>query len=88
MTSILRRSIGLAAMFSVLWPAMAAAPTTEMGPRLKRAVAAAADTGTGRVIVKYRSGSTLMRALAAHDAGPQHAAAMGTRLGLAMQDGR
>ncbi len=58
-----------------------------------RPTTAAEDPNEARVIVKYRSGSTLMQALSANGstaarALPLHAATMGQRLGLPMQDGR
>jgi len=86
----MRRSLGVATLMLMLWPAFAAAPAPEMGPRQRRA--AVDDPAAARVIVKYRSGSTLMQALAAGSSSsstqPRHAAALGARLGLAMLDGR
>ena len=53
------------------------------------AAAAAAET-EARVIVKFKTDSTLMRALAARAAagGPQHAQALSARVGMALRDGR
>ena len=53
------------------------------GPR-QGIQAAVEDPGDARVIVKYRSGSTLAAAAAGR---PQHAARLGRQLTLAMQDG-
>lgn len=89
------------ALSLALLPARAAAPT-EQGLRLARAQAAGsrAVADEGRVIVKYRSASALMRPLSQaglRDAAaatqpaavrPQHAATLGQRLGLPLQDGR
>ncbi len=85
----MRRSFGLATLLMVLWPALvpAAGPATERGPKPRPAVVD--DTANARVIVKYRSGSTLMRVAAAGAAlRPLHAQTMGARLGLALKDGR
>ena len=74
-----------------LWPGAASA---ERGPlRRPAATSAAADEAQGaRVIVKYKAQGTLMRALSASTAGtatgPQHAAALARRAGLALRDGR
>jgi serine protease len=84
-----RRSLGLAMMLMVLWPALvpAASPATERGPKPRPVVAD--DTKNARVIVKYRNGSGLMRVAAAGTTAlPLHAQTMGARLGLALQDGR
>jgi serine protease len=61
----------------------------ERGPARKAAATAAAET-EARVIVKYKTDSTLMRALAARATvvGPQHAQALSARLGMALRDGR
>jgi serine protease len=61
----------------------------ERGPARKAAATAAAET-EARVIVKYKTDSTLMRALSAGatTVGPQHAQALSTRLGMALRDGR
>lgn len=48
------------------------------------------DSGTARVIVKYKAGGTLMRAQSAAQAAarkPQHAAALSQRLGVSLTDG-
>jgi serine protease len=82
-----------AAALAALGPAPAPA---EPGPRLPpplRTIAAAEDASTARVIVKYRSDSTLMRALAARPAGspapqPLHATSLSKRLALPLVDGR
>lgn len=73
-------SLALGAMF---------AHGAEREPARKPAAAAAAET-EARVIVKYKTDSTLMRALAARATavGPQHAQALSTRLGMALRDGR
>ena len=71
--------------------AVAALPDAGPGP-LRRALSAAAPPveTEARVIVKYKADSALMRALSvsAAAAGPQQAAAMSTRLGLSLSDGR
>jgi serine protease len=71
--------------------AVAAQPVgnAERGP-LRRAAAAEPVETEARVIVKYKTDSTLMRALSASStaAPPQHAQAMSARLGLALTDGR
>jgi len=61
----------------------------ERGPARKPAAAAVAET-EARVIVKYKTDSTLMHALAARATavGPQHAQALSARLGMALRDGR
>jgi serine protease len=69
-------------------PAHAAAPKPGTRPAV-----AAEDPSEARVIVKYRSTSTLMQALSATGGTtgrtqPLHATMMGQRLGLPMQDGR
>ena len=54
-------------------------------------VAAAEDPAGARVIVKYRALGSLMRSMgggAAPASGPQHAAAMSRRSGMALSDGR
>lgn len=61
------------------------------GAALAQRVAAADDPGGARVIVKYKALGGLMRAAAASREpmrGPQHAAAMSRRSGLALSDGR
>jgi serine protease len=73
-------------------------PSHEAGPRRVRAIAPSEDISQARVIVKYRSESGLMQARSARDNGsapsagtrplPLHAAHMGQRLGLPLQDGR
>ena len=79
----------------MLLPALVAWPTaafSERGPRLLAdpgAVSAGVDEdpNTARVIVQYRSGSTLAR-LAASVGRAQHAARLGARLALPLADGR
>ncbi len=92
--SILRPAPALLALLLGMLPAFAGTPATERGP-LQRPGATAEDGTQARVIVKYRSTSGLMQALSATSAAtgnrqvrPQHAATLGTRLGLPMQDGR
>lgn len=59
---------------------------------LRQSSVAAAPESEARVIVKFKSDSTAMRALAATaqaaHAEPQQAKALGARLGIAMRDGR
>ncbi len=91
--SFLRPAPALLALMLGMLPAFAGTPTTERGPQRARPSAAAEDSSQARVIVKYRSGSGLMQALSASGtrsqaARPLHAATLGTRLGLPMQDGR
>lgn len=72
-------------------PAGSASARHEMGPRQVRLQPTSEDTTQARVIVKYRSSSTLMQALSASGRGkalPLHAGSMGQRLGYALQDGR
>ena len=79
----------------MLLPALVAWPTaafSERGPRLLAdpsavSVGADEDPNTARVIVQYRSGSTLAR-LAASAGRAQHAARLGARLALPLADGR
>jgi serine protease len=72
----------------------ARSPSTEAGPRQARSAAEVADPTQARVIVKYRNDSGLMQVRSARDGAaatrplPQHAAHMGQRLGLPLQDGR
>jgi serine protease len=65
-------------------------PAQEAGPRHAKTKLPNQDTQQARVIVKYRQGSGLMQALSANRNTPQplHAASMGQRLGLPLQDGR
>ncbi len=67
------------------------AAAAERGP-LRRAVPVAPAETEARVIVKYRTDATLTRALSATGASalavPQHAQALGARMGLALTDGR
>jgi serine protease len=70
--------------------AAAPAGAAERGPVRKASAAASVET-EGRVIVKFKADSSLMRALAAGGAGaaaPQHAQALSARLGLSLTDGR
>ena len=67
------------------------ASSNEGGPTRLRFAAAADNALEARVIVKYKTDSTLMRALSATDpkgAQPRHAAALSQRLGLALANGR
>ena len=71
---------------------LAALPSAFAGARAARAPNAE-DVGPAQVIVKYRSDSALAQAqIQSATAGarnqPRHAAALGQRLGLALQDGR
>ena len=93
--SFLRPTPALLALLLGMLPAFGGTPTTEKGPQRARPGAAAEDSREARVIVKYRSASVLMRALSANStapgstlARPLHAATLGTRLGLPLQDGR
>ena len=81
----------LFALLLALPPAFGGAtrPAPEMGPRQARPAASVEDGAQGRVIVQYRSESALMQApLAGARGRPQHAAALGQRLGLPLRDGR
>jgi serine protease len=77
----------------MLWGAALAVPAlaAEQGPRRALPQPVAQD-GTARVIVKLRSDAELLRqqaqTAAARSTGPQLAAALGRRLGLALSDGR
>ncbi len=88
--SILRPAPVLLALLLGMLPAFGGSPTVERGPQRSRP--AVAEDGTqAQVIVKYRRGSALMQAPSAASAQPtrpQHAAHLGQRLGLPMQDGR
>ncbi|WP_395701878.1 S8 family peptidase [Aquabacterium sp.] len=93
----LRRLTLLPLLLAAAWPLAGWSATHEPGPR--RSVVAydpAEDPAGARVIVKYRTGSTLMKVQAAGSgegaastasAGPQQAATMARRLGLALRDG-
>ncbi|OYU68463.1 MAG: hypothetical protein CFE45_42610, partial [Burkholderiales bacterium PBB5] len=88
MRDITTRRAGL--LLALLGPLLAlwapAAPAAERGP-VARATVADSDS-TARVIVKFRSGSTLVQAQSAsRSAGPQQAQALGARLGLSLSDG-
>jgi serine protease len=75
---LLRRCVEAGLLLSLLAPAWG-----EMGPRPPRVTA----DDTGRVIVKYRADSALMRPLAAQTAPrPLHAASLGARLGVTLAD--
>jgi serine protease len=68
------------------------APMTLHAPHAqaaKRYTESTRDSGSARVIVKYKVGGTLMRAQSAAQAAsrPQHAAALSQRLGVALTDG-
>lgn len=78
-------SLGLAACLAL---GAALAHGAERAPARKPATAAAAET-EARVIVKFKSDSTLTRALAVRPSGgPQNAQALSARLGMALRDGR
>ena len=89
----LRPSQAAGLLFSAAAVAFIALPAaaTERGP-LRRAVPAAPTETEARVIVKYRTDAPLTRALSAAGAKatalPQHAQALGGRMGLALSDGR
>lgn len=76
----------LALLLTVLF-ALAAGPARAQG-----SPAGAADADGARVIVKYKALGRLMREAAASPGGaargPQHAAALGRRVGLSLSDGR
>jgi serine protease len=85
-----RPAWGLSLLALVCVCATAALPgaSTERGPA-RRALPAQPTETEARVIVKYKTESTLMRALAAGNAAtPQHAQALSLRLGLSLRDGR
>lgn len=77
----------LALLLLVLLWTLAAAPARAQG-----SAAGAADAEGARVIVKYKALGRLMREAAASPGGtargPQHAAALGRRVGLSLSDGR
>jgi serine protease len=84
----------LLSMVAVLCAALAAPPATaEPGPRLPaRPASAPEELSDARVIVKYRAGSSLMRALSARPTSaagmrPLHAATLSQRLSLPLSDG-
>lgn len=63
----------------------------ERGPQRRVVATAAPSSGEARVIVKLKADSGLMRALSANSANagrPQHAQALGARLGVTLTDGR
>ena len=64
-------------------------PGVERGPQ-RRATAATVAAEEARVIVKLKADSALVRALSANNSAvrPQHAQALGSRLGLTLSDGR
>lgn len=84
MSSLPRLICALVVCCLSLAPAWAA---SERRPPVRKP--AAEEPYTGRVIVKYKAESALMRALSAGAATPrpQHAATMGARLGLVLADG-
>ena len=86
------RAVGSLGIVACLAIGAVLAHGAERAPARKVASAAAAKAETdaeARVIVKFKSDSTLMRALAARPAsGPQHAQALSARLGMALRDGR
>ncbi len=89
--SISRPAPALLALLLGILPAFAGTPTAERGPLRARTAVTAEDAAQAQVIVKYRTGSTLMQALSAtpgQRVRPQHAGHLGTRLGLPLQDGR
>jgi serine protease len=81
-------SVSLALTTSLLG-ILPSALAAERGPALRAASAPAVDS-EARVIVKFRADSSLMHALSATTGQmlPQHAQTLGTRLGLALTDGR
>jgi serine protease len=74
----------------LLWSPLPAAAAAERGPARRSVAPLAEDASLARVIVKYRSDSTLMKPLAAGRAAPlpQHAATLSRRLSLPLADGR
>jgi serine protease len=99
---MMRRPIKLMSLLLALWLPLwlggALAVAGERGPLRQRPAvvgAAAEDPNEARVIVKYREGSTLMRALSVPATGapatavkPLHAATLSARLALPLRDGR
>ena len=91
---VLRSVPALLAVLLGLLPALAGSaggPGREMVPLSMRHGVQAEDASEARVIVQYKSGSTLMQAQSAGSSArvaPQHAGTMGQRLGLPLQDGR
>jgi serine protease len=82
------RAIGSLGIAACLAAGAVLAHGAERGPARKPATAAAAET-EARVIVKFKTDSTLTRALAARTTGgPQNAQALSARLGMALRDGR
>jgi serine protease len=78
----------LALVPALLLPALGVWPDaafSERGPLRPLASAAAEDAGTARVIVKYRSGASLLQASPKR---PLHAARLSERLSLPLADGR
>ena len=61
----------LAALVVALWPLLQANAATERGPALRVHRTEVEDASQARVIVKYKSGSRLMQALAVGRAAPQ-----------------
>jgi serine protease len=93
MKQAFRRRLVLSTLAAVSLCAAAALPDSgvERGPQRKvSATATAAPESEARVIVKYRADSSLMRPLSAGGApaGPQHAQALSTRMGLSLVNGR
>jgi serine protease len=90
MKTSMRRRLILSALATVSLCASAALPSAgvERGP-VRRSVVSPVET-EARVIVKYKTDSTLMRALSVSSAqaGPQHAQTLSARLGLSLRDGR
>ena len=87
--TMLIRGPRLAALLATLLGLASLTQAAERGPQRATNVPAAVET-EARVIVKYRTDSTLMRALSANQAAPlpQQAGTMSARLGLALTDGR
>lgn len=81
-------SLGIAACLAL--GAMLAHGAERAPTRRPASVATATAETEARVIVKFKTDSTLMRALAARAAatGPQHAQALSARVGMALRDGR
>ena len=82
------RAIGSLGIAACLAAGAMFAHGAERGPARKPASVAAAET-EARVIVKFKTDSTLTRALAARTSGgPQNAQALSARLGMVLRDGR
>jgi serine protease len=86
----LRGLPGFAALLLLVWPTWGPAVGSSREAGIRQPHLAVEDTAAARVIVKYREGTVLMRAASAGPAGtaarPLHAAQLGQRLGLVLQD--